>query len=537
MQSTSTKTLWPGVTHLEGYPILGRLSLNKPGFDITELLTLSELAYQNERGLVSFYLGPKPVLLVTRPMDIYQLGIANAEHVDRGSLTQGFRKILGPHNLFSLAAGGSDSEWKAKRNKFTSWLFSNKALKEVVPEMQKIADEFIQQIAKQNDTVPSLDKFMINLTMDMIVRTRMGAQHFSEEDANIISHTIEHGMDTMTNPLNFMRSICADSLEDVKPWMWKFAAVVEYVQGMLDSNYTKACKSLREIIDEKFLKPNAEEFTKTNHMLREYFESSKDKSPQELHDAAIEESAATIFAGHETSSKTLDMIVLLLAKNPEIYQKVREEVKQHLPQDGQWTTEALEQLSYLRKVVKEVFRLYPPTPIMVREVTSETAIVLGDIKPCNTKKEYEEAFRHRDIRGDIILEPGTTIIISPFITQRRPNIYLDPTKFNPDRHANGAVAADLDTFQNPQMSCKLIPFGIGARRCPGQRLVRNEVAIFIAELAQRIERLELPADYDNSDTSYIEVKALGTLKPVKLPQIRFAKDPAFEEKSRCRLHA
>src|SRR3990167_4721995 len=269
----------PSVSHLTGGPFLGLLNLNESGFNYDDVKALAKSAYQDPRGLTYFWLATKKFVLVTRPMDVYQILIANKTHIDRGALTAGFKKILGPHNLFSLDVRNAKSddvtnenvsdvnhqnpEWKAKRTHFINWLFAKSEVQELVPEMQDIADEFIQQIIAKKGHLASLDDFMINLTINMIAMTRMGAKQLSQTDAKEISHIFEQGFNTLTDPLAFMRSTLADALDSA--WVPKLAGIIEYIQARLNSPYATASKSLREVIDNKFLEPNKEELATTRN--------------------------------------------------------------------------------------------------------------------------------------------------------------------------------------------------------------------------------------------------------------------------------
>lgn len=521
----------PSVSHLTGGPVLGILDLNESGFNYDDVKALQRSAYQDPRGLTYFWLGTKKFVLVTRPMDVYQILLANKTRIDRGALTAGFKKILGPHNLFSLDVRNNNSigvdennaarqntEWKEKRTHFINWLFAKSEVQELVPEMQAIADQYIQKIIAKNGHLASLDDFMISLTINMIAMTRMGSKQLSDTDAKEISHIFEQGFNTLTDPLSFMRSTFADSLN--APWVPKLAGVIEYVQARLNAPYSNASKSLREVIDRKFLEPNKEELATTKNMLQQYF-LDHDAIQEAQFDAAIEDTYAIIFGGHETTSKIMDFTVLMLAKNPDIYQKLRAEVIAHQPADGKWTLESLEGLSYLRKVLKEVFRMYPPTPILVREMMDE--VVLGDIKPCNTNQEYEDAFAARDQTADIHLNTGTMVMLSPYITQRDPKLYDNPDVFNPDRHEDGTIRLG-SAYDNPQQSCNFFPFGLGERKCVGQNFALRELETTIAELALHMARIELPADYDNSDPNTVAARVLGTLKPINPPPVTFVED-------------
>ena len=66
-----------------------------------------------------------------------------------------------------------------------------------------------------------------------------------------------------------------------------------------------------------------------------------------------------------------------LLHNPEILAKVRTEIKQGLDKNEQLDESNLSKVPFLRAMVKETFRLHPPTPLLVPH-KSKDDIVLSD---------------------------------------------------------------------------------------------------------------------------------------------------------------
>lgn len=70
--------------------------------------------------------------------------------------------------------------------------------------------------------------------------------------------------------------------------------------------------------------------------------------------------------------------------------------------------------------------------------------------------------KHYTIPGeDIVLKKGTKILISLQAIQNDPEIYPEPTKFDPERFSPGSKAN-----RHP---CAYMPFGEGPRFCVGMR--------------------------------------------------------------------
>lgn len=82
----------------------------------------------------------------------------------------------------------------------------------------------------------------------------------------------------------------------------------------------------------------------------------------------------TLFAGNDTTAKTISSILLLIAMHPEVQERCYQEITEVCPGEDQYiTAEDIANLTYLDMVCKETMRLYPVVPIMAR-------ITTGDVK-------------------------------------------------------------------------------------------------------------------------------------------------------------
>lgn len=88
-----------------------------------------------------------------------------------------------------------------------------------------------------------------------------------------------------------------------------------------------------------------------------------------------------MFAGSDTSSLSLTWMLLLLAQNPHVQDKLRAELQTVAPPSGDLTTEEIQSLygtvsdlPYLDSVVREVLRLIPPVHSSIRVATQDDEI-------------------------------------------------------------------------------------------------------------------------------------------------------------------
>jgi cytochrome P450 len=170
-------------------------------------------------------------------------------------------------------------------------------------------------------------------------------------------------------------------------------------------------------------------------------------------DRQVRDEALTLFlTAFDTVSLSLTWTWYLLAQHPEAAARLEEELDEVLAGRPP-TVDDLARLPYTRAVLAESLRLYPPVYAIARE-----AVVAFEV-------------------GGYPIPPGTLILMSPYLMQRDPRYYPDPTRFEPRRwdHAAGPRPPRFSYF----------PFGAGARGCIGQPYALQEAALILATLAQR----------------------------------------------------
>ena len=140
------------------------------------------------------------------------------------------------------------------------------------------------------------------------------------------------------------------------------------------------------------------------------------------------------------------------------------------------TGDDLHNLPYLRGVVHEAWRLYPPS-----WVVSRSAIDADEI-------------------GGKPIEPGTLIIISPHVMHRNPEFWPDPERFDPGRFMGDA--------ENGRHRFAYIPFGGGPRLCIGNHFAEMETMLIVATLAQHFT-LKLVSDYPVLPKPMVTIRPRG----------------------------
>ena len=185
----------------------------------------------------------------------------------------------------------------------------------------------------------------------------------------------------------------------------------------------------------------------------------------------VDQVAIFFLAGHETSASALSWALLMLAMDPDVQEKVAGEA-QALGDQPEFS--ALSKLRFTRDVFREVVRLYPPVPMMVRE------------------NAVPEAMRGRKVAR------GAQIVLSPWHLHRHERIWARPDEFDPSRwqtEENRACARDA-----------YMPFSSGPRVCTGAGFAMVEGTLLLALLA-RAFRFECVAGREAVPVAHLTVRA------------------------------
>lgn len=165
-----------------------------------------------------------------------------------------------------------------------------------------------------------------------------------------------------------------------------------------------------------------------------------------------------LIAGHETTSGALSFALYYLATNPQVRARAQAEADQILgsDRDADPTFEQIAKFRYIRRVLDEALRLWPTAPGFVRGAREDT--LLAGRWPMTTTDQCMvlAAAIHRD-----------------------PQIWPQPSRFDPDRFTPAAVKA--------RPAHTYFPFGTGERACIGRQFALHEAVLVLARLLHRYE--------------------------------------------------
>ncbi|KAF5898730.1 cytochrome P450 27C1-like, partial [Clarias magur] len=153
-----------------------------------------------------------------------------------------------------------------------------------------------------------------------------------------------------------------------------------------------------------------------------------------------------LLGGVDTTSNTMSWTLYHLARDPEVQNRLYQELVSVCPNRRLPTTEDLSRMPYLKAVIKETLRLYPVVPGNGR-LTVENEVVVGGYW----------------------FPKQTQFHLCHYAASHDENEFADAESFLPERWLRGAASRSQ---HHPYSS---VPFGVGVRACVGRRVAELEM--------------------------------------------------------------
>lgn len=201
-----------------------------------------------------------------------------------------------------------------------------------------------------------------------------------------------------------------------------------------------------------------------------------------LNDLEVREEVDTfMFEGHDTTTSAMSFLLGILAKHPDVQQKVYDEVQTVIGDDltTPVTLAMLNQLNYLDLVIKETLRLYPSVPIYGRKLLDNHEISTKK----HTLSPYARWIKNVFLISDGTVFPaGSNLAIFPYFMGRDPDYFDNPLEFRPERFAVETSAEKTNPY-------RYVPFSAGPRNCIGQKFAVAEIKSLISKTLRHYELL------------------------------------------------
>lgn len=158
-----------------------------------------------------------------------------------------------------------------------------------------------------------------------------------------------------------------------------------------------------------------------------------------------------LLSGVDTSSHALCFAMYNLAKNPNAQARLQHEVDT-ICKGNTCTSANLQNMPFLKAVVKESLRMYPVIPINAR-VMQEDTVLNGYVIPKNT-----------------------CVLLNGYTMGYNEKYFPDPESFKPERW--------LRSSGDEKHPFAMLPFGFGSRMCVGRRIAEQELFLTLTKMTQ-----------------------------------------------------
>lgn len=366
--------------------------------------------------------------------------------------------------------------WRHMRTICVLHLLSAKRVQSFCRVREEETSAMIEKIRAQRETTVNLSDALVELTNDVVCRVAFGRKYDDDGEGRRFKMFLRM----------FMELLGTSNIGEYISWLaWigkvdgtdrKVQEVVrlldEFLEDVLKDHRCKE-KQRKGVLDDG----DTSDFV---DILLEVQRDSRQGSP--MGDDTIKALIMDMFAaGTDTTSSILDWTMIELLRNPRTMEKFQTEVRKV---SGEITEGDLENMPYLKAVIKESLRLHSPVPLLVaRESIQDTKVMGYDIAK------------------------GTRVLINAWAIGRDPALWDNPDEFYPERFLDSTT-----DFRG--LHFEFIPFGAGRRGCPGVAFAMAVDELALAKLVQKFD-FSLPGGKQANELDMSE--SVGIAANRKLP--------------------
>ncbi|KAK9734007.1 hypothetical protein RND81_04G107900 [Saponaria officinalis] len=396
--------------------------------------------------LMVVHLGKTPALVVSSEKAATEIMKTHDAKFSSRASNKTARKLL--YNCRNVAAAPYGEYWRQMKSICVLQLLNSKRVLSFRSVREEETALLMEQIEKASSSTVNFSDLVMTLTSNVICRVAFGRKYSATEG----------GVDFKKVLKEFEELLGRFRVGDCIP----FLGWTNKLDGW-DAKLDKVAKEY-DLFLEYVLKEHQDHRNRQNHSkIKDLVDVLLDVQEDEtagfpLERDSIKAIILNVFsAGTDTTYTVLEWAMTELLRHHTVMEELTNEVRGITGKRSDVHEDDLEQMKYLKAVIKETLWLHPPIPLLVPRLSTEDAKING----------YD-------------IPSGTLVITNAWAIQRNPASWDDPEEFNPGKFLNSSTDYKGQDF-------RFIPFGAGRRICPGITFAAANIELVLANLVCKFD--------------------------------------------------
>ncbi|MEO5728680.1 MAG: cytochrome P450 [Byssovorax sp.] len=421
-------------------------------------LGLFQRLHREHTDIAAFRVFQQPVVWLNSLELVHELLVTNVRSLAK---SPGARFMFYPLTGEGLLT--TDGERWRRQRRLVAPFFAPSYIGEYLTAVRAVMIRWIDDL--RDDQEIDVTREMTRVAMTVVSRALFGADtyHDADELGDAVTTFLDitsQGSGSLSVMAKMVLFAAIDGLQGRGPG-WMDSALASLLEHLAyppplpterDRRLRHALAVLSEHVQRMIAERKATGLTREDILTKLLL--ARDEDGNTMSDKQVRDEVLTLFfAGHETTAMALSWTLYQLSCYEEVYQRQLQEVD--TLGGASPTLEDLARLPYTLAVFKETLRLKPPVYIFDR--VAREAVTLGGYA----------------------VPAGTVFFVCPYTLHRRPDLWPDPERFDPERF--------LPAGEAKRSRLAFLAFGAGPRICVGNHLAQMEGHLFLTLLAQRVQ--------------------------------------------------
>ncbi|MGF2036865.1 MAG: cytochrome P450 [Nostoc sp. CmiVER01] len=369
-----------------------------------------------------------PIVYVSNPQGMKQIFTNTTEIIASGELNQDVAPLVGNNGLLLL-----DGLRHRHRRKLLMPAFHGNRIRTYGERICELTEKVMEQlpVGKSFLAYPTMQKITLEVILDTLFGLREGERY--EKLRQVLSTLMKYARSSFVG-LSLSFPFLQRDLGRWSPWgyfLYLWQQFDELLYAEISDRRQQPNSSGIDVLSELIFARNETGELMTNEEIRDLFPS-------------------LLFGGRDASATAITWSLYWIHRLPVIRERLLEEIASL---GNSKDPMKIFELPYLNAVCNEVLRIYPTQVVTFPRIIESPIEIMG----------YK-------------LNPGTIIIGCIYLTHQNQDLYPQPQEFLPERF--------LERQYSPY---EFLPFGGGARRCPGEALALFEMKLVLATILSRYQ--------------------------------------------------